>query len=65
MSPTPPDNATFFRAIYDAELAWLLRTLRRLGARPCDVEDLAHDTFFTMYRRLADFDRSRPIRPWL
>ena len=65
MSVPTDDTAAFFRTTYDAQLAWLLRTLRRLGARPRDIEDLAHDVLCTMLRRLPDFDRSRPVRPWL
>ncbi|MEO6576593.1 MAG: sigma-70 family RNA polymerase sigma factor, partial [Polyangiaceae bacterium] len=28
-------------------------------------DDLAHDVFLAMHLRFADFDRSRPIKPWL
>ena len=40
-------------------------TLKRLGVPPRDLEDLVHDVFLTVYRRLDDYDRSRPLRPWL
>jgi RNA polymerase sigma-70 factor (ECF subfamily) len=65
MTAPTDDNAAFFRTTYDTQLGWLLRTLRRLGAHPRDIEDLAHDVLCTMFRRLPDFDRSRPVRPWL
>lgn len=54
-----------FEAIYDAELSWVHRTLRRLGARPADLEDLCHDVFVAAYRALDRYDRARPLRPWL
>lgn len=54
-----------FRAVYDQEFGWVLRTLRRLGARDRDLEDLAHDVFVVVFQRLADYDTSRPLRPWL
>lgn len=54
-----------FEALYDAELDYVWTSLRRLGAREADLEDLTHEVFLTAYRRLADYDRSRPLRPWL
>ena len=32
---------------------------------PADIEDLVHDVFVVVHRRLDDYDRSRAIRPWL
>jgi RNA polymerase sigma-70 factor (ECF subfamily) len=52
-------------AVYDRELAYLHRTLQRLGAAPSDLEDLAHEVFLVVHRRWADFDASLPLRPWL
>jgi RNA polymerase sigma-70 factor (ECF subfamily) len=43
----------------------LSRSLRRLGVRPDDEEDLAQDVFLIMCRRWAAYDRSRPLRAWL
>lgn len=40
-------------------------TLRRLGVRPADLEDVTHDVFLTVYRKLDVYDTSRPVRPWL
>jgi RNA polymerase sigma-70 factor (ECF subfamily) len=54
-----------FDAIFRAELPYVVTSLRRLGARPADLEDLAHDVFVVVHRRLLDYDPSRPIRPWL
>jgi RNA polymerase sigma-70 factor (ECF subfamily) len=59
------DRDALFEALYQAELAWVYRTLRRLGARDGDLEDLAHDVFVAAYRALERFDRRRPARPWL
>ncbi len=54
-----------FETIYRAELAWVHRTVVRLGARERDVEDLVHDVFIAFYRTLETYDPSRPLRPWL
>jgi RNA polymerase sigma-70 factor (ECF subfamily) len=57
----PPDLPT----IYRSEFAYVWKTLRRLGAPPSDLEDLAHDVFVVVHRHLGDYDPSRPLRPWL
>jgi len=65
MTAAPQQREARFERLYGAELAWLLRTVRRLGAKPADVEDLAHDVLCVVHRRLDDFDETRPMRPWL
>ena len=54
-----------FDELYRAEFPYVWRTLRRLGVAPADVEDLVHDVFVVVHRRLDDYDRRRAIRPWL
>jgi RNA polymerase sigma-70 factor (ECF subfamily) len=56
-----PDLAT----IYAAELAYVWESLRRLGVREADLEDVAHDLFIAVQRRLPDYEPARPLRPWL
>ena len=48
-----------------AELGFVSRTLRRQGVTAHDAEDLAQDVFLVVCRRWADYDTSRPLRPWL
>jgi RNA polymerase sigma-70 factor (ECF subfamily) len=52
-------------AVYEAQLAWVLTTLRRLGVREADLDDAAHELFLVVHRKLATFDAARPLRPWL
>lgn len=59
-----PERPTFAE-IYAAELDYVWRSLRRLGARAADLEDLAHEVFLVVHRRLGDYDPTRPLRPWL
>jgi RNA polymerase sigma-70 factor, ECF subfamily len=54
-----------FASIYRAHLDYVWSTLRRLGVAPRDLEDLAHEVFLVVHRKLADYDRERPMRPWL
>jgi RNA polymerase sigma-70 factor (ECF subfamily) len=54
-----------FRALFEAELPYVRHTLRRLGVREHDVEDLTHDVFVAVHRGLPGYDPERPPRPWL
>lgn len=56
-----PDFAHVFRS----EFSYVWSALARLGVAPSDREDVAHDVFHQVYRCLANYDPSRPIRPWL
>lgn len=65
LAATQPKPRDRFEAVYHAELPYVLRTLRRLGVSEADAPDLAHDVFLVFYRRLAEYDRTRPLRAWL
>ncbi len=60
-----PDPDVEFRAIYDSAVFYVVKTLRRLGVHERDLEDVAHDVFVTLHRRLSTYDRTRPLRPWV
>lgn len=51
--------------VYRRELDYLVGSLRRLGVPTSDVEDVLHEVFLVMLRRWDDYDRARPLRPWL
>ena len=53
------------RDIYDAHGGYVWNTLRRLGVRERDLEDVVQELFLSVYKRLDDYDVSRPLRPWL
>lgn len=53
------------RRVFEEEFAWVLRTLQRFGVRPRDLEDVTHDVFVVFHARRAEYDPSRPLRPWL
>jgi RNA polymerase sigma-70 factor (ECF subfamily) len=59
---TPDDD---FTALYRAEAGYVWQALRRLGVHTRDVPDVVHEVFVIVYRRLGEFDRDRPLRPWL
>jgi RNA polymerase sigma-70 factor (ECF subfamily) len=61
--PSPAEDACV--AAFDRELDYIFETLRRLGARPSEVEDLAHDIFVVLQRNWSELDLERPLRPYL
>jgi RNA polymerase sigma-70 factor (ECF subfamily) len=63
----PPSSRTTpdLGVIFDEHFDYVWATLRRLGVRDADREDLVHEVFLKVYARLADYDASRPMRPWL
>jgi len=67
--PAPPAGADpAFGACaraFEAEFDHVYRAVRRMGAPPAEAEDLAQDVFVVMWRRWADFQHDRPLRPWL
>lgn len=61
---TPEDQA-LLRELYDAHVRDVWFTLRRLGVPTRDLEDASHEVFLVAFRRLPDYDRDRPGKPWL
>jgi RNA polymerase sigma-70 factor (ECF subfamily) len=59
--PPAPD----FHAVYHQHIRYVFRTLRRLGARPAELDDLAQEVFAVVFQRWSDYDPTRPLEPWL
>jgi RNA polymerase sigma-70 factor, ECF subfamily len=62
--PTPIEAGGCLE-VYQRELDYLIGSLRRLGVPFSDVEDVLHEVFLVMLTRWDDYDRARPVRPWL
>ena len=60
--PSPKDACV---TVFDQHLTYIFETLRRLGARSAEIEDLAHDVFLVLHRNWPTLDTSRPLRPYL
>lgn len=54
-----------FRALFQAECSYVFHSLRRLGVHERDLEDVAHEVFLAIHKKLADYDPARPLRPWI
>lgn len=63
--PSAPASDHACLEAFDRELDYLFETLRRLGARPRDIEDLAQDVFVVLHRQWPTLDLTRPLRPYL
>jgi RNA polymerase sigma-70 factor (ECF subfamily) len=55
----PVAGADRLRAMFDAELAFVWRSLRRLGVPPSATDDAAQDVFLVASRKLADIEVGR------
>jgi RNA polymerase sigma-70 factor (ECF subfamily) len=53
------------KALYAAEFGYVWDSLRRLGVRGADLEDLSQEVFVRLFRNFASYDPSRPLRPWI
>lgn len=59
-------NVQYFRVIYDREVAFVWRNLKRLGVAEADVDDKTQEVFVIAHRRFAEFqDRGFGARAWL
>jgi RNA polymerase sigma-70 factor (ECF subfamily) len=54
-----------FRPLFRAHFRFVCLTLRRLGVRASDVEDVAQEVFVVVHRKLGAFDDTRSVELWL
>ena len=54
-----------FNIVFSQQVRYLWYTLRRLGIRDGDLEDIAHEVMLRVHAQLPQHDPSRPIRTWL
>lgn len=64
-SATQSDATARLAQIFEDEAEFVWRLLRRLGVGAADAEDLTHEVFLTVWRKLESYDTSRPLRPWI
>jgi len=66
VSTTTDARARAFRSIYDAQVAFVWRNLRRLGVNECEADDRTQEVFVVAYRRFHEFEeRGHGPRAWL
>lgn len=60
-----PPGGLAWESLYAQHFKAVWRFLARLGVRPAELEDLAHEVFLTAFRRADVFEAGRPMLPWL
>jgi RNA polymerase sigma-70 factor (ECF subfamily) len=65
LPPGGEGEAPDFRALFAAHFDYVWHALRRLGVRQADLEDVTHDVFLAVFRKLDRFEPGRPLKPWL
>jgi RNA polymerase sigma-70 factor, ECF subfamily len=53
------------RTVFDEHARYVIRTLRHLGIKEADVEDVAQEVFVTVNRKLPEFEGRSKLRTWL
>ncbi len=65
--PARPRARPSLAAVYREQLDFVDRSARHLGVPSAQVDDVVHDVFLVVHRRLADFDpeAGATLRSWL
>jgi RNA polymerase sigma-70 factor (ECF subfamily) len=53
------------REVFCQHGRFVVRSVRRMGVREADVEDVAQEVFIVLHRRLRDYNGKTPIRSWI
>ncbi len=51
--------------VFRDEFDYIFRTLQRLGTAPSQADDLVQEVFIALRRSWSEYDRQRPLRPYL
>lgn len=69
-APPVPDTpavmeSAAFAELYDQNVSYVHRVVRRLGVHEASVEDVVQEVFLTAYRRFVSFREESQLRTWL
>jgi RNA polymerase sigma-70 factor, ECF subfamily len=68
-SAEPPPGTGFpiadFDTIYEETVDFVWRTVRRMGVRGADTDDVVQEVFVIVHRRLAEFEGRAQLKTWL
>jgi RNA polymerase sigma-70 factor (ECF subfamily) len=54
-----------FDQVFRENAPFVWRTLRRLGVREADVDDVCQEVFVVVHRKLAEFEGRSSLRTWI
>lgn len=60
-----PVQPASFEALYEAQVDFVWRTVRRLGVPPEGLDDAVQEVFLIVHRRLAEFEPRAKVSTWL
>jgi RNA polymerase sigma-70 factor, ECF subfamily len=60
-----PPSLPSFPQLYAEQSPFVWRTLRRLGVREADLEDVCQEAFMIVHRRLPEFEGRSKLGTWL
>ncbi|MEJ7735374.1 MAG: sigma-70 family RNA polymerase sigma factor [Polyangiaceae bacterium] len=61
----PRDDVPSFPTLYDDNVDFVWRSLRRLGVSDAALDDALQEVFVVVHRRLPEFERRAAVRTWL
>jgi RNA polymerase sigma-70 factor (ECF subfamily) len=65
-APLTPEFARLdFDDVYRDHVGFVWRNLRRFGVAEAELEDVAHEVFLVVHRRLPEFDGRSAVTTWL
>jgi RNA polymerase sigma-70 factor (ECF subfamily) len=64
-APSVEAQVPSFDSIFRTQFDYVWSTLKRLGIRPSDLEDVTLELLYLVHRGLPTYDPARPLRPWL
>jgi RNA polymerase sigma-70 factor (ECF subfamily) len=62
---TAPEESPPLRALFEQHGAFVCRSLRLLGVRESDLDDVLQEVFLVVYQRLHDYEERGRARAWL
>lgn len=57
--------STEFRVLFDRDYPYVWHSVRRLGVREADCDDVANEIFVRVHKQFDQYDPTRASRPWL
>ncbi len=62
---SPREERVEFHTVFDRNFRFVCVTLRRLGVRDSDVEDVAQEVFVLVHKKLDSYEPARSLQLWL
>lgn len=63
--PSPESPGLDFATVYREHVAFVWRSLRRMGVSDRDLDDVCQEVFVIVHRKLATYDATSSVRTWL